>query len=58
MDQLECNMDMDSRKQEYYIARGAAKRGIFKANDSERKKFCDDLGGEQQRECVQVSQSS
>ena len=27
-------MDMESRKQEYYRARGAAKRAIFKAKDT------------------------
>ena len=31
-------MDMESRKQEYYSARGAAKRDLFKAKDAERKK--------------------
>ena len=49
MDHLECSMDkldMESRKQEYYRARGAAKRAIFKAKDAERKKFCEDLEGE------------
>ena len=40
-----CNMDMESRKQEYYQARGAAKRAIFKVKDAERKKFCEDLEG-------------
>ena len=39
-------MDMESRKQEYYRARGAAKRAIFKAKNTERKKFCEDLEGE------------
>ena len=39
-------MDMKSRQQEYYIARGAAKRAIFKVKDTERKKFCEDLEGE------------
>ena len=46
MDRLECSMDMESRKQEYYRARGAAKKVIFKAKDVERKKFCEDLEGE------------
>ena len=46
MDHLECSMDMESRKQEYYRARGAAKKAIFKAKDAERKKFCEDLEGE------------
>ena len=27
-------------------ARGAAKRAMFKAKDAERKKFCEDLNGE------------
>ena len=36
---LECNMDMEGRKQEYYRALGAAKRAVFKAKDAERKKF-------------------
>ena len=49
MDRLECNMGMESRKQEYYRARGAAKRAIFKAKDAERKKFCEDLEGEHRR---------
>ena len=40
---LECNMDLESRKQEYYRARGAAKRAIFKVKDAQRKKFCEDL---------------
>ena len=53
MDRLECNMDMESRKQEYYRAGRAAKRAIFKAKDAERKKFCEDLEGEDgKRECV------
>ena len=59
MDRLECNMDMESRKQEYYRARGAAKRAIFWAKDAERKKFREDLerrGWE--RECVQVGQTA
>ena len=30
MDHLECSMDMESRKQEYYRAKGAAKRAIFR----------------------------
>ena len=46
MDHLECNMDMESRQQEYYQARGAAKTAIFKAKDAEGKKFCEDLEGE------------
>ena len=46
MDHLECNMDMESRKHEYYRARGAAKESYFKAKDAERKKFCEDLEGE------------
>ena len=46
MNPLECNMGMESRKQEYYRARGAAKGAIFKAKDDERKKFCEDLEGE------------
>ena len=33
------SMDTESRKQEYYPARGAAKRAIFKAKNAERKKF-------------------
>ena len=43
MDHLECNIDMESRKQEYYRARGAAKRAIFKAKNAERKKFCENV---------------
>ena len=43
MDHLECNMNRDCRKQEYYRARGAAKRA---EKDAERKKFCEDLEGE------------
>ena len=39
-------MVVESRKQEYYRARGAAKRAIFKANNAERKKVCEDLDGE------------
>ena len=46
MDHLECSMDMESRKQEYYRARGAAKRAIFKTKNAKRKKFCEDLEGE------------
>ena len=42
-------MDKESRKQEYYRARGAAKRAIFKAKDAERKKFCEDLEGEDRK---------
>ena len=42
---LECSMDMESRNQENYRARGAAKRAIFKAKEAERKKFCEDLEG-------------
>ena len=38
MDHLECSMDMESRKQEYYRERGAAKRAIFKATNVGRKK--------------------
>ena len=53
MGRLECNMDMESRKQEYYRARGAAKRAIFKAKDAERKKFYEDLEGEE-RECFRL----
>ena len=30
----------------YYRARGAAKRAILKAKDAERKRFCEDLEGE------------
>ena len=52
MDRLECNMDMGSRKQEYYRARGAAKRAIFKAKEAERKKFCEDLEREDTKENV------
>ena len=33
-------------KQEYYRAGGAAKRAIFQAKDAERRKFCEDLAGE------------
>ena len=49
MDHLECSMDTESRKQEYYRARGAAKRAIFKVKDAERKKFCEDLEGEDRK---------
>ena len=52
MDQLECSMDMESRKQEYYRARGAAKRAIFKAKNAERMNFCEDLEGEDGKENV------
>ena len=46
MDHLECNIGIESRKQEYYRARGAAKRAIFKVKDAERKRFCEDLEDE------------
>ena len=46
MEHLECSMDMESRKQEYYRARGAAKRATFKAKNAERKKFYENLDGE------------
>ena len=46
MDHLECSMDMESKKQDYYQAKGAAKRAIFKAKNAERKKFCEDLDRE------------
>ena len=49
MDHLECSMDMESRKQEYYRAREAAKRAIIKAKNAERKKFCEDLEGEDEK---------
>ena len=57
MDHLECSMDMESRKQEYYRARGPAKRAIFKAKNAERKKFCEDLEGKDGK-CVPVSQAA
>ena len=47
MDHLECNMDMESRKQEYYRTRDAAK--IFKTKNAERTKFCEGLEGEDGR---------
>ena len=49
MDHLESSMDMESKKQEYYRARDASKRAIFKAKDAERKKFCEDLEGEDRK---------
>ena len=49
VDRLECSMGIESRKQEYYRARGAAKRAIFKAKDAERMKFCEDLEGEDRK---------
>ena len=49
MDPLECNMDMESRKQNIIEQRGAAKRAIFKEKDAERKKFCEDLEGEDRK---------
>ena len=44
-----CNMGMESRKQEYYRAKGAVKRAIFIAKDAERKKFCEDLEVEDEK---------
>ena len=38
-----CSMDMETRRQDYNLAKGAAKRAIFKAKNDERKKFCEDL---------------
>ena len=46
---IECNIDMKSRKQEYYRTRGAAKNAhssFFKTKNAERMKFFKDLVSE------------
>ena len=44
-----CSVDMEARRQDYNQARGEAKRAIFKANNVERKRFCEDLERENDR---------
>ena len=39
----ECSENMESKRQDYNQANGAAKRAIYKATDYERKRFCDDM---------------
>ena len=38
-----CSEDLETRRQDYNLAKIAAKRGIFKAKSDERKKFYEDL---------------
>ena len=43
-----CREDMETRKQDYNLAKSAAKRAIFKAKNDERK-FCEDLKREDEK---------
>ena len=38
-----CSNDLETRRQDYNLAKIATKRAIFQAKSDERKKFCEDL---------------
>ena len=44
-----CSEDLETRRQDYNLAKIAAKRAIFKAKSDERKKFCEDLEREDEK---------
>ena len=44
-----CSEDLETMRQDYNLAKIAAKRAIFKAKSDERKKFCEDLERERMR---------
>ena len=44
-----CSEDLETRRQDYNLAKIAAKRAIFKAKSDEQKKFCEDLEREDEK---------
>ena len=44
-----CSEDLETRRQDYNLAKIAAKRAIFKAKSDERKKFCEDWEREDEK---------
>ena len=44
-----CSEDLETRRQDYNLAKIAAKRAIIKAKSDERKKFCEDLKREDEK---------
>ena len=44
-----CSEDLETRRQDYNLAKITAKRAIFKAKSDERKKFCEDLEREDEK---------
>ena len=44
-----CSEDLETKRQDYNLAKIAAKRAIFKAKSDERKKFCEDLEREDEK---------